>query len=204
MLYLRDFTPLVATGIQISLGMALVIGFSTSLVSVVVTRSASRASTGFIVGFVAELGLAVTIGFAFALNKLWSVPTPASPSAKPASTYYADVRAGLIAGLMAGLAAALAAGTAAAVEFGPVFGLEAALIFGLAIGLVITLITSQAQLLRLAQLILLLRGRGRMRLLPFLEEALRLQVLRQAGPVYQFRHAVLQDRLAKTRSLSRR
>ena len=55
MLYLRDFSPLVATGILVCLGMALVIGSSTSLVSIVVTRSASRASTGFIVGFVAEI-----------------------------------------------------------------------------------------------------------------------------------------------------
>jgi hypothetical protein len=43
-----------------------------------------------------------------------------------------------------------------------------------------------------------LRGRKRipLRLLRFLDDAHRLGILRQTGPVYQFRHAKLQDRLA--------
>jgi hypothetical protein len=144
------------------------------------------------------MGLAVAIGLAFAFSKLWSVPTPASPSAKPAATYRADLRASLTAGLMGGLAAGFAAGIASGLEFGPTFGLETAAIFGLAIGLIIALIASQAQLLKLTQLALAIHARGSIRFISFLEEALRLQVLRQSGPVYQFRHAALQDRLAKT------
>jgi hypothetical protein len=42
----------------------------------------------------------------------------------------------------------------------------------------------------------LLRGR-RVRFLPLLQTALDRQVLRQAGAVYQFRHAALQDLLAR-------
>jgi hypothetical protein len=37
-----------------------------------------------------------------------------------------------------------------------------------------------------------------LRLLSFLDDAHRLGILREAGPVYQFRHAKLQDRLAQT------
>jgi hypothetical protein len=46
-----------------------------------------------------------------------------------------------------------------------------------------------------AELVLAVGGR-RVRFVPLLEDALRRQVLRQAGAVYQFRHAELQDRLA--------
>lgn len=46
------------------------------------------------------------------------------------------------------------------------------------------------------QLILLLAHRRRVRFMPLLEDALTRQVLRQVGPVYQFRHAALQEYLA--------
>jgi hypothetical protein len=45
------------------------------------------------------------------------------------------------------------------------------------------------------EMALRLQGRG-VRFMPLLEKALARQVLRQAGAVYQFRHADLQDRLA--------
>ena len=45
-----------------------------------------------------------------------------------------------------------------------------------------------------------LRAQGRVppHLLSFLDDAHRLGILRQAGPVYQFRHAKLHDHLAQT------
>jgi hypothetical protein len=46
------------------------------------------------------------------------------------------------------------------------------------------------------RIILPLMGQLPWRVITFLEDAARLGVLRQAGPVYQFRHARLQDRLA--------
>lgn len=45
-------------------------------------------------------------------------------------------------------------------------------------------------------------GQARFRLLSFLDDAHRLGILRQTGPVYQFRHAKLQDRLAQTYTTS--
>jgi hypothetical protein len=53
-----------------------------------------------------------------------------------------------------------------------------------------------ASSLRFTQIALRLKGR-RVRFMPLLETALERQVLRQAGAVYQFRHADLQDRLAE-------
>ena len=49
---------------------------------------------------------------------------------------------------------------------------------------------------KIASLLLWARRKGPFRLLPFLEEARRLGLLRNGGPVYQFRHARLQDALA--------
>jgi hypothetical protein len=43
---------------------------------------------------------------------------------------------------------------------------------------------------------LTVRHRDRVAFLRLLKEASRLQVLRQAGTVYQFRHSVLHERLA--------
>jgi len=51
-------------------------------------------------------------------------------------------------------------------------------------------------LLGLTQVVFALRLRGRVRFMRVCEDALDRQVLRQAGAVYQFRHAELQDHLA--------
>lgn len=44
-----------------------------------------------------------------------------------------------------------------------------------------------------------MRGKAPLRLMRFLADAHRRAVLRQAGAVYQFRHASLQDNLANRR-----
>ena len=58
------------------------------------------------------------------------------------------------------------------------------------------LLTGQVSRLKFAEAIVSWHHRDRVRFMHLLEEASRLQVLRQAGIVYQFRHAALQDRLA--------
>jgi hypothetical protein len=70
--------------------------------------------------------------------------------------------------------------------------------FGLAVvgGLVFGLVGGSAASLRLTEVVLAFRRRGRVRFMRVCEEALDRQVLRQAGAVYQFRHAELQDHLA--------
>ncbi|MGH7750771.1 MAG: hypothetical protein ACREQ5_39265, partial [Candidatus Dormibacteria bacterium] len=50
----------------------------------------------------------------------------------------------------------------------------------------------------LVELALVTTGAGRVKFIRVLEDARHRQVLRQAGAVYQFRHAELQDHLAKT------
>jgi hypothetical protein len=76
---------------------------------------------------------------------------------------------------------------------------EGGLLSGLAIALALGVGLHQAGG-RYLVTVLVLRSRHRipLRLLSFLDDARRLGILRQAGPVYQFRHAKLQDRLAHT------
>jgi hypothetical protein len=76
-------------------------------------------------------------------------------------------------------------------------GLTAGGLFGLAIGLTTALSRSWGAFV-LSRTWLALRGRTPLRLNRFLEDAQQRGVLRQAGAVYQFRHARLQDRLANS------
>jgi hypothetical protein len=81
------------------------------------------------------------------------------------------------------------------VLLGLVFWLGLTLLVGVISGLVGGLGEGSAPLLLFSEIGLGLR-RERVRFMPLLEGALARQVLRQAGAVYQFRHADLQDRLA--------
>jgi hypothetical protein len=74
-----------------------------------------------------------------------------------------------------------------------VFGL----VYGLVFGLVWGLSFSQTWTASLAFAQLAMRWHTPARLLRFLEDARQRDVLRTVGPVYQFRHARLQDRLAR-------
>jgi hypothetical protein len=94
--------------------------------------------------------------------------------------------------------------------FGLVLGIVVALIFGFAfqtkfaasfvwvgLGLVTAIAASHTSGYALAVVVMLLSGRGPVRLLSFLEDARDRQILRRVGWVYQFRHARLQDRMAE-------
>jgi hypothetical protein len=122
--------------------------------------------------------------------------------------YQRDVRSHLVSGLIGGLVAGIVGGILGGIlevltYAGSSSGLGYALHFGQAFGLMLGIVSGlvsgfragAAPSLLFTEVALLLRGR-RVRLMPLLERALDRQVLRQAGAVYQFRHADLQDRLA--------
>jgi hypothetical protein len=95
-----------------------------------------------------------------------------------------------------GLAGFVVGGQAMAHHIPLSLGLTAGAVFGLAIGLTTALSRSWGGYL-LSRAWLALRGRTPLRLNRFLEDAHRRGVLRRAGAHYQFRHALLQDRLAE-------
>jgi hypothetical protein len=147
-----------------------------------------------------ELGVGLAGGLAFGwvigLFSLWATPIASSPSATPGATYRSDRRTSVILGITIGLAI----GFVFTLAYEPVEGLEtgvaAGIGFGLAGAFTASLAFGQVPLVKLTELILSCRWQDRVRFRRLLEDACDRQVLRQAGTVYQFRHAMLQDRLA--------
>lgn len=115
------------------------------------------------------------------------------------------VQYGRVVGVLYGVSGGLVAGlTAGSAYTGPIrnpalLGLVYGLAFALAIGFAGVLSRAWGVFL-LHRTWLALRGRLPWRLMDFLDDAHRRGILRQAGGVYQFRHALLQDHLARSRS----
>jgi hypothetical protein len=146
-----------------------------------------------------ELGVpaGAVIGAAFALVQWGRTPAASAPPASPASTLRADRNLVLLLAvpfllvIPAFFGAAFARGLDGFVSFG-LYGLS----IGLTIWLAVVLSHSWPQYL-IAAGWLAVRGQLPWRLAAFLSEASDLQVLRQRGGAYQFRHARLQDHLAQ-------
>ena len=156
-------------------------------------------------------GVAVLAGLLFWLvGDVWNLPLAAAADVTPRSVYRKDAQARLVSALLYAVVAGLVAGfTAVLITIGvgltlvgrPVLedalsaGLFGGLLIGSLFGIVGMFRDSAAPILLCTELACLLRGRP-VRFLHLLEEARERQILRQAGAVYQFRHADLQDRLA--------
>jgi hypothetical protein len=132
---------------------------------------------------------------------VWLIPLATTSDAIPHLVYQRDVRSHVVSGLMGGLISCVVFGGLIGIGGGDglsdqlLFGLQFGLMFGLPLGLVSGFRAGAAPSLKFAEIALWSRGR-RVRFMPLLETALARQVLRQAGAVYQFRHADLQNRLA--------
>jgi hypothetical protein len=144
-------------------------------------------------------------GIAFALS-VWLgaaiVPAASRPGVdltsplSPLSSWRSDQAHGLVAGLATGLSAALVAGFVAGITTDVMPGLVIGLATWVGLGLVVWLVYPQAWSCSLAFAQLAASRGTPIRLLRFLEDARSRNVLRAVGPVYQFRHGRLQDRLA--------
>lgn len=149
-------------------------------------------------GLTYELAVGLVFGLVFGLAELWGTPLATAHAVGPLDVYRSDQRRTLVVGFAFGFAAGLAFGLALGPAYG-YLGFAAGLTDGLAVGLVFGLVGGLVGLgpafqLPVVQMIWLLRGQ-RVRFVSLLHTALQRQVLRQAGAVYQFRHAALQDYL---------
>jgi hypothetical protein len=146
-------------------------------------------------------GLAFGLGVWLIVELLvvWRAPAAATPAAPPRSVYPKDRQSHLLSvivfALSFGLFGLISFSTPGDLWTRLIGGVVFALAFGLPLGLLVVSWTGAASSLLLTEIALRLKGR-RVRFMPLLETALARQVLRQAGAVYQFRHADLQDRLA--------
>lgn len=157
--------------------------------------------SGLTVGLVAAIGTGLTGILADGLSQPAADDT--SPLTPPAS-WRRDQAFGLVIGLVLGVSIGLGLGLALAVSHmaellgGLVFGI----LYGIGFGLVWGLSFPRTWTVSLAFAQLALRSHTPVRLLRFLDDARERNVLRTVGPVYQFRHARLQDRLAGAGALN--
>lgn len=150
-------------------------------------------------GPVAGLAVGALVLLAVEFRKLWSIPVADSRSATAAGAYRADRRATVLTGLTVGLVIGVAGGLSVVpVGFASPLanGLANGLPWALSILAAAWLVIGQAPRVWFTELVLACQRRERVRFLRLLEDAADRQVLRQAGVMYQFRHAALQDRLA--------
>jgi hypothetical protein len=157
-----------------------------------------------VVGLMVGLGTGLMTGLVSGLTTSLSRPeaidtSPLTPLAAwrrdQASKLVGGLVGGLVVGLMSGLGFMLFAWIGGVLSLTLVFVLSLS-VFGLTVGLVFALARSETWPVSLAFVQLAQRRHTPVRLLQFLEDARERQVLRTVGPVYQFRHARLQDRLA--------
>jgi MFS family permease len=138
---------------------------------------------GLLVGLVCGLmGVLVGMFVCVLANPAADAESPIDPLTCWRRDRWWGLVTGLVAGLVAGLMTTLMVG----------------LVIGLVIGLVAGLISSMTWPTALVFGQLRCAKECPMRMLRFLEDARRRQVLRIAGPIYQFRHGRLQQRLART------
>ncbi|WP_307868131.1 NACHT domain-containing protein [Umezawaea beigongshangensis] len=141
-------------------------------------------------GLVVGLGLAVATALRFALSSSAELSTASSPKWTMSRDRTAVWAGSLVLGVVFGAAAALV--------FGPnqtgMVGLGLA--SGLMLGFALAVLHLRWWWFTVARVWLALRGKLPWELMQFLEDARALGVLRQAGACYQFRHALVQDRLA--------
>ena len=205
---LQDLRSMAAMVLRIgpvfALGFGLLSGIGIGLDEGLANGLSAAVGGGLTFGLIFGVVLGVPLG----LVEVWRTPLAAMMAVTPRLVYRRDVRSHRVSGLMIGLTGGIVGGIggwltgpwlispAASGWYG---GLALGSAFGLALGLVNGLVggfrAGAASSLLFTELALWLRGR-RLRFMPLLESALDRQVLRQAGAVYQFRHADLQDRLA--------
>ncbi len=172
-------------------------GLGVGLVAGLVAGFVGGPGAGLVGGLVAGLGGGLVAGLLAGLSQPEaSNVSPLSPRASWQRDQAFGFLAGLVAGLVAGLAVGLVVGLRDGLGAGLGDGIVAGLMVGLVFGLVSGLAYPKTWAASLAFAQLARRQHTPVRLMRFLEDARKRDVLRTVGPVYQFRHARLQDRLA--------
>lgn len=157
-----------------------------------------RPGLGVGIAVVSWVVIGLLVGLIGGLSQ--SASTGSASPLTPLTSWRGDRLFGLVIGLVGGLVVGLALGLA--LEFGAGlnsrYGLTLVIwaVVGLTLGLAVGFIAAEVWPASLAFWQLSRRWDTPVRLMPFLEDACQRDVLRTVGPVYQFRHSRLQDRLA--------
>ncbi|MFI6320187.1 NACHT domain-containing protein [Nonomuraea sp. NPDC050556] len=203
-LRLRRRRPWSRPRLVTALERALAIGLAAGAVMAV----AMTLNVGFVPALLAGTvsGAAVTVAFGLAaVFTAWAeAPTPEGQASTPMASWRADRALNLTRAATTGLASALtggvAAGLAATASETPAFGLAVGLSYAVTFGLTAALAAGHHHAWMayvIATTRFALNGTLPRGLMPVLDDAHRLGLLRAVGPIYQFRHAELQDHLGQ-------
>jgi hypothetical protein len=151
---------------------------------------------GLITGAVAGVGAGFVAWLAARPSRATSQGEENGVPLTPVGSWRKEQTFGTIAGSAAAFVAGIAFGTAGGLKAGPALGAAAGVAAGVVAGTIVGVTFPATWTVCLAFLQLAKISRTPIRLMHFLEDARRRDVLRTVGPVYQFRHARLQDRLA--------
>lgn len=188
-------------------GVGLVVGFVVAvpawLAGEVVLRPTTSAVAGLIGVLTAGLVGGLMTGVVSGLTRALNISRPTDKLITPIDSWQGNRRIVLALGLTAGIVAGSTSGVAFALTTaGIAAGAAAGIVTAVAAGLTGAATDINFVLPAYAAFVLLRRaGSGPARMMEFLEDARRRGVLRTAGPVYQFRHARLQDLLADAQSV---
>ncbi|MFC9683921.1 NACHT domain-containing protein [Streptomyces sp. NPDC056948] len=145
------------------------------------------------------VAIGAALGVSLAALALVRVPVAVSEATTPRPSVLADRQISLVSGAASALAVAVAFTTFSLVsaDLPTMASVVYHVLLGLGpVGFTLALAAYSWPHYSLARLLLAARGRIPWRLQAFLAEAHQLGILRQVGPVYQFRHARLQGHLA--------
>jgi hypothetical protein len=179
-------------------------GFTIGFAYGLIIGAAGVVPNAFVSALVAGLVFGLALWLAIGLTDWAETPLTDKRPQTPTATFRRDRQLVYIKSLASGFALGIALGVLDALTGGG--GLTSGLAIGLLVAVAIALGVGLHQASgRYLVTVSVLRARQQtpLRLLNFLDDAHRLGILRQVGPVYQFRHAKLQDRLAQTYTTSR-
>lgn len=204
-LRLRGRRPKLTSRLAVGLARGLALGLAVGVALGLVVSLQAGLATGPMAGLVTGLGVSLAYGLASGVTAWAEAPTPAGRTNTPLASWRADralnlIRAAMV-GLTSGLIVGLATGFGGALTDTATFGIVVGLTQGLTLGLAAGLVAGRHHAWMayvIATSRLALAGRLPRDLMSFLDDAHLLGLLRAVGPIYQFRHAELQDHLATT------
>ncbi len=194
---IRDIAGVLAVGLAAGLVFGLVFGLAAGL--------AVGFESGLRIGLGCGIAGGVGSGLASGLTQALNISIPADKLTTPMDSYQGnhrlvlavEIAVGVAVGVTSGIAFGVSVWIAIALAPGIVVGITTGIAFGVLAGIAAGATNVNFFLPAFVAFALMrLTGRGPVRMMGFLEDARRRGVLRTAGPVYQFRHARLQDLLA--------
>ncbi|MFC6085481.1 NACHT domain-containing protein [Sphaerisporangium aureirubrum] len=147
----------------------------------------------------AGMWASLTLGPVLVFIDWMQQPTPVTAPTTPYQVWRASRTLAIVCAVLPGVAAGVTAGLVGGLANGPGFGIRQGLLSGVFVGLAFGLSMLRHNAWPAYETTarhLAARGECPRNLMVFLDDAYRLGLLRVVGPVYQFRHADLQDHLA--------